>query len=186
MNRKNLRWILPLTMATMIGCATPVKKADWRSALNDALPALGHRNWIVIADSAYPLQTSAGVETITTGAGQVEVVQAVLEALGKAPHVRPVIQLDAELPFVAEQYAPGVGAYRAALKQALAERPFVSKPHEEIIKDLDEAGKTFKVLLLKTNLTLPYTSVFIQLNCGYWSDEAEKNLRDAIAAAGKK
>jgi len=31
--------------------------------------------------------------------------------------------------------------------------------------------------MIKTNLSLPYTSVFIWLDCGYWSDEAEKRLR---------
>ena len=29
-------------------------------------PVLEHRNWIVIADSSYPAQTSAGIETIAT------------------------------------------------------------------------------------------------------------------------
>ena len=43
-----------------------------------------------------------------------------------------------------------------------------------------EAGKTFKVLLIKTTLTKPYTSVFFQLECGYWNAEAEKSLRDAM------
>jgi len=32
-------------------------------------------------------------------------------------------------------------------------------------------------LLLKTKLTLPYTSVFFRLDCGYWTDEAETQLR---------
>ena len=45
-----------------------------------------------------------------------------------------------------------------------------SLPHEKTIEQLDEAGQTFHVLLLKTDLTLPYTSVFIRLDCGYWSD----------------
>jgi hypothetical protein len=45
---------------------------------------------------------------------------------------------------------------------------------------LDEAGKTFNVLILKTNLTLPYTSVFLELDCGYWSEEAEQRLRAAL------
>lgn len=47
-----------------------------------------------------------------------------------------------------------------------------------------DAGQTFHVMLLKTNLTLPYTSVYIRLDCGYWSDEAEVQLRSAIEAAG--
>ncbi|MDP4291175.1 MAG: hypothetical protein Q8908_08845, partial [Bacteroidota bacterium] len=60
-----------------------------------------------------------------------------------------------------------------------------SKPevmlHENIIAMLDDAGKTFNILLLKTKLTLPYTSVFFRLECGYWTDEAEKELRAAMA-----
>ena len=45
---------------------------------------------------------------------------------------------------------------------------------------LDEAGKTFKVLLIKTPLTKPYTSVFFQLECGYWNADSEAELRKAI------
>jgi hypothetical protein len=37
------------------------------------------------------------------------------------------------------------------------------------------------VLVLKTRLTIPYTSVFIRLECGYWSADAEKRLRAAMA-----
>jgi hypothetical protein len=33
------------------------------------------------------------------------------------------------------------------------------------------------VLILKTDLTLPYTSVFIELDCGYWGPEKEQALR---------
>ena len=57
------------------------------------------------------------------------------------------------------------------------------QPHEQIIGKLDEAGKTFKVLLIKTPLTKPYTSVFFQLECGYWNAESEKQLRNAMKEA---
>jgi hypothetical protein len=40
------------------------------------------------------------------------------------------------------------------------------------------------VLILKTNLRLPYTSVFIELDCGYWSPEAERRLRDKMERRG--
>ena len=52
--------------------------------------------------------------------------------------------------------------------------------HEEIISELDEGSKLFNVLLLKTNMTIPYTSVFLQLDCGYWDAESEARLRDAL------
>jgi len=33
------------------------------------------------------------------------------------------------------------------------------------------------VLVLKTTMTIPYSSVFIRLDCKYWSADAEKRLR---------
>ena len=155
---------------------------NWRARLNQELPLLGHRNWIAVVDSAYPLQTSGGIETVETDADQLEVVQAVLGELGKAKHVRPVIFTDAELKLVPESDAQGVTAYRAALAKLLGNSEAQSLPHEEIISKLDEAGKTFHILVLKTRLTVPYTSVFIRLECGYWSADAEKRLRAAMAS----
>ena len=55
-------------------------------------------------------------------------------------------------------------------------------PHEQIIGKLDAAGKTFQVLLLKTNMTIPYTSVFFELECGYWDAASEKRLRELVPA----
>ena len=145
-----------------------------------SLPLLGHRNWILIVDSAYPLQTSPGVETLETSADQIEVIRGVFEELDRSPHVRPIVYMDAELPFVPEQDAPGVTAYRKALKRLLADYPIQSIPHEQIIAKVDEAGKTFRIVVLKTRLAIPYTSVFLQLDCKYWSDPAEQRLRQAM------
>jgi hypothetical protein len=155
---------------------------DWRSRVREELPLLGHRNWIAVVDSAYPLQTSAGIETIDTGADHLEVVKEVLAELAKAKHVRPVIFTDAELKLVPENDAPGVTAYRDALAELLGKKDAQSLPHEQIISKLDEAGKTFHILVLKTNLTIPYTSVFLRLDCGYWTAAAEQRLREKMAA----
>jgi hypothetical protein len=158
---------------------------NWKDALRKELPLLGHRNWIVVADSAYPLQTSPGIQTITANADQLTVVKEVLAELAKTRHVQPNIVTDAEMKYVPEKNAPGVGAYRDALAKVLPKENVQSLPHEEIIGKLDEAGKTFKVLIIKTPLTIPYTSVFFQLECGYWSTDAEQQLRAAMSAAGK-
>jgi hypothetical protein len=154
---------------------------DWRIRLTEELPLLGHRNWIAIVDSAYPLQTSSGIETVETDSDQLEVVKTVLEQIGGAKHVRPVIFTDAELKAVPEIDAAGVTAYRQALDHLLGHAGGQSLPHEEIISRLDEAGKTFHILVLKTRMTIPYTSVFVRLDCGYWTDDAEKRLRGAMA-----
>ena len=117
--------------------ATSATSADWRSRLQQELPLLGHRNWIAVVDSAYPLQTSAGIETIETDADQLEVVRAVLDELSKTKHVRPVIFTDAELKLVPESDAAGVTAYREALGALLKTSGAQSLPHEQIISKLD-------------------------------------------------
>ncbi len=149
------------------------------------MPLLGHRNWILIVDSAYPLQSSPGVETVETNASQLDVVQAVLDTVNHSIQVRPDIFMDAELPFVSDQDAPGVSAYRMQIASLLRPYKIQSLPHEQIIARIDQAGKTFHILVLKTTMTIPYTSVFIQLNCRYWSDDAEARLRARMNATGK-
>jgi len=153
---------------------------NWKEKLQKELPLLGHRNWIVVVDSAYPLQTAPGIETIYVEADQLEVVKGVIAELAKTKHVKPTIYTDAEMKFVAEKSAPGIGAYRAGLGKILMNQPAQVLPHEQIIGKLDEAGKTFKVLIIKTPLTKPYTSVFFQLECGYWNAESEAELRKAM------
>ena len=115
-----------------------------------------------------------------TGATQNEVVQAVLTEIQASKHLHATVYLDRELDYMTEDLALGITNYKSTLKNVLANTPLVKLPHEEIIRKLDEAGKSFHVLVLKTNLTLPYTSVFFQLGCGYWNDKSETKLRSLI------
>lgn len=164
---------------------TPSRHNDWQARLHQELPLMGHRNWIAIVDSAYPLQISPGIETIETDGDQLDLVRRVLHEVSETKHVRPVIFTDAELKAVPEDDAPGVTVYRDSLNHFLEDfndrkLEMHSLPHEEIISKLDDAGKTFHVLVLKSTLTIPYTSVFIRLDCGYWTDEQEKRLREKM------
>jgi hypothetical protein len=134
----------------------------------------------VIADSAYPLQSNPGIETIVSGSDYLRVLHATLELVSKTPHVRPIIYTDKELQFVPDSDAPGITAFRQRLATVLNNQPVQTIPHEEIIHKLDEAARTFNVLIIKTTLTLPYTSIFLQLAAAYWSDEAEQKLRQSM------
>jgi L-fucose mutarotase/ribose pyranase (RbsD/FucU family) len=177
--------LLAIALLTAVGCAShqpgPEQEWTWQDDVRERLPAMGHRNWIVIADAAYPLQTAPGIETIYIGGDQIEALQSVIEVLEESRHVKPTFHVDAELVSVAEDDAPGITDYRNALGRLLTIQPTVVTEHEKIIAKLDEAGRTFKVLILKTDLTLPYTSVFINLECGYWDAESEARLRDKMA-----
>ena len=164
---------------SVAGCITS-EGNGWQDKLASELPVLGHRNWIIIADSAYPAQSRAGIETIATGAEQIEVVKVVLGALDNSKHVRAIVYLDAEMKYVSEKDAPRINTYRKELTALLGKRAVKRVPHEELIAKLDEAAKTFRILIFKTELTLPYTSVFLELDCGYWNSGAERELRQAI------
>ncbi|MFF1647918.1 RbsD/FucU domain-containing protein [Streptomyces sp. NPDC058240] len=155
---------------------------DWQHKLKAALPSLGHRNWIVVADSAYPQQTSPGVKTIVTGAHQVDVVKDVVDLLGKQQHVKAHVQLDKELNYVPENSAPGISRYRKDLDTALAGQNTERLLHEDLIGKLDDAGKEFSVIVLKTDLTLPYTSVFFELDAKYWDADREADLRKRMGS----
>jgi hypothetical protein len=152
---------------------------DWHQIVRARLPLYGQRNWIVIADAAYPASSRDGIETIVTGADQVEVVRGVLQALDANKHVRPVVYTNAELKFVPEQDAPGITAYRERLADIFNGRTVGAQPHEQLIAKIDQVGTNFRVLVLKTDMRLPYAAIFIQLDSAYWTAEAEKRLRDA-------
>lgn len=155
-------------------------KASWEQILSDRLQLFGHRNWVVIADSAFPAQTRQGVETIVADEEQTVVLSRALAILVGCRHIKPTIYADKELHFVGEQDAPGITAYRQQIESLFDGQQVHSLPHEEIISKLDQVGEMFRVLLIKTNMRIPYTSIFFELGCGYWDAEPEKRLRAAM------
>lgn len=168
-------------IVVLAGCTS----SGWQARLKQELPIYGHRNWIVVADSAYPKQSAHGIETLYTGKGQIEVLETVLKAIEASGHVRAVVMMDAELDSVDESDAPGIDAYRKQLRELHKDRQVKVMPHEEIISKLDKGAELFNILLLKTDLEIPYTSVFLELDCGYWNVEKELRLRRSILAVPK-
>lgn len=158
-------------------------RPDWEHQLNTLLPLYGHRNWIVVADSAYPAQSKPGIETVVSGVGQLEVARKVLDAVNASRHVRANIYLDQELQFVAEKDAPGVTRYRSQLDDLLKNANRTTMLHEQIIAKLDQVSQVFRVLIIKSDLTIPYTTIFFELGCAYWPADSEQRMRQAMAAA---
>ncbi len=48
--------------------------------------------------------------------------------------------------------------------------------HDSVFSKMDKTAGLFKVVVPKTNSTLAYSSVFINLDCKYWSADKEKQL----------
>jgi hypothetical protein len=153
---------------------------DWERQLDTLLPLYGHRNWIVVADSAYPAQSKPGIETIVSGAGHLEVARKVFDAVSASRHVRANVYLDRELDFVAEKDAPGVTQLRTQLDALLKNADKKTILHDDIIAKLDQVSQVFRLLIIKTNLAIPYTSVFFELGCTYWPADAEQRMRHSM------
>jgi len=176
-------------IAVILSCSAPVKnqknhnqmeKHNWKTEVEKTLKLYGHRNWIVIADGAYPEQSNPAIKTITIDDSQLEAVEFVSQLIENATHVDANIFIDKEMAFVPEKDAIGIDNYRTSLTQVLDGKPVKTMLHEDIIRELDASAKLFNVLIIKTDLAIPYTSVFFQLECGYWNAEAEKNLRNEL------
>ena len=166
-----------ITLALFLSAVPARAQANWQLRVTQQMPLMGHRNWILIVDSAYPLQSSPGVETIETNTSHLDVLRYVLGAINNSIHVRPLLYMDSELPFVPDADAPGASEYREQIQRILADYKIESLPHDRVISQIDETSKEFHVLVLKTTMTVPYSSVFIRLDCKYWSADAEKRMR---------
>lgn len=161
-----------------------VTQADnnWKKQFDQKLSLLGHRNWIVIADKAFPEQNAAGMEVINTNENSLTVLKYVLQQVNSSGHVKPIIYRDKELEFITEAQAKGIESFRTESEKLLnIGKTSESKPqtilHDSVFAKLDQASRLFKIVVLKTNETIPYSSVFLQLDCSYWSAEKEKQLR---------
>lgn len=153
---------------------------SWESKLSEKMPYLGHRNWIVIADMAYPLQSGDGILTLYADEPYASVLQKVKDMVDAQPHVFAHIYNDAELEFVPEEDAPGVEAFRRDLEKVCGAES-VRMRHEDLIRRLAEAGKLYQVIIIKTPMTIPYTTTFFELDCGYWDAEKQERLDSAMS-----
>lgn len=159
---------------------------EWKNKLNETLPVFGHRNWILIVDKAFPLQNTAGMTYVDTGSDLPDVLSFVMDEVKSAPHIRPVVYVDKELSFMNDTLCPGVENLKGKIFSVL-DGCGAGEPqqilHDEVFGKLDKAASLFGVLVLKTECLMPYTSIFIEFDCGYWPADNEKTLRNLIAEA---
>ena len=159
------------------------QEKTWEDVLETDLNMLGHRNWILVVDKAFPEQSSAGMKYIYVEQELLATLEYVLGALDRSTHVSPSIYRDKELSFITEEQVSGIEAFRSATNKILEGRIVNTLLHDEVFSMLDESSSLFRVLVIKTNCTIPYTSVFLQLDCAYWGPENEKILRENMSGS---
>ena len=169
--------MLPLLLS---GCLTRTVGSKWQKRVDTEVKALGYRNWIVIGDSAFPVHSRRGVRTLLVDDEIPQVLYGVLNSLEGVQNVTPRIYLSRELRHVPNDRAPGMDEYRRYLESALRGHPTREIEHRSLSLLLEDSSQTFAVLVLKTKTTLPYSSVFIELDSGYWDAESERALRKSM------
>jgi len=179
--------LLMLACITCLSCSQPAKQQDkpitgnnWKQIIDEKLPLLGHRNWILVVDKAFPLQNAAGMEYVYANGELLPTLQYVLDKVNASTHIKPVIYRDKELSYITEDQVKGVKDFITASEKIFNGQPVQTLPHDSVFTKLDAGSKLFKILVIKTNGTIPYSSVFLQLDCGYWNKDQEAALRNRL------
>jgi hypothetical protein len=172
--------ILALALA---GCAGFRDADPWRWELQNHIAHLGARNWIVVAESSFPAHSRKGVEQTVSSREIPATLDEVLRTLEMTERVAPRIFTTRELHYIENDQAPGIDEFRTALESALHGHSTTQLDYKALLLLLEDAEKTFDVLVIRTPTTLPYTSIFIELRPGYWDADAETQLRRRIRAA---
>lgn len=175
-----LRACLPLVPLFVAGCGFLPRQEGWRDALEMQTAQLGYRNWIVIAEASFPAHSRPGVRQINATEEIPAVVDEVLRTLEKTEHVTPRIYIAREMRAVENDYAPGIDEFREQLKPALHAHETTELENQSLVTLIEDATKTFDVLVIRTTTALPYTSVFMELQPGYWNADSESALREKL------
>ena len=176
-----VRWIPALCAAFLsFGCAGMEPNDAWQAAVDRQAGQLGYRNWIVIAEASFPAHSRPGVRQMTADVEIPEALDYVLKALEQTENVRPRVYLTRELRSVENDFAPGIDEMRTRIRSALHGHEATELDQQSLLTLLEDANRSFDVLVIRTRSALPYSSVFLELQPGYWDEASESRLRERI------
>jgi D-ribose pyranose/furanose isomerase RbsD len=175
-----LRGWLSFIALAVAGCGWAPRQEGWRGELAMQASQLGYRNWIVIAEASFPAHSRPGVRQINANEEIPAVLDEVLRTLEQTEHVTPRVYVAREMRAVENDYAPGIDEFRKQLRTAMHAHEATELEQQSLVTLVEDATKSFEVLVIRTTTALPYTSVFLELQPGYWSSESESHLRDQL------
>ncbi|MBK1883136.1 hypothetical protein JIN85_11960 [Luteolibacter pohnpeiensis] len=176
------QWLLTFLLAFLsLGCGNYFHSNEaWKSAIVNQTSKLGYRNWIVISEASFPAQSRQGVRQMTASAEIPEVVDYVMNTLEQTQAVSPKVYLTRELRSVENDFAPGIDEYRQKIEGSLHGHEVTELEQQSLMTLLEDASRSYNVLVIRTPTALPYTTVFLELQPGYWDADSEQRLRDQI------
>ncbi len=153
----------------------------WQAAVDRQAGQLGYRNWIVIAEASFPAQSRPGVRQVNASVDVPEALDYVLKALEQTENVRPQLYVTREIRSLENDFAPGVDELRKRTQVSLHGHETTELDQQSLLTLLEDANRSFDVLVIRTTTALPYSSIFLELQPGYWDVDSETRLRDKIA-----
>lgn len=163
-----------------LGCGLMKDGNTWQAAVDRQAGQLGYRNWIVIAEASFPAHSRVGVRQVIANVDATEALDYVIYTLEQTEAVRPQVYLPRELRSVENDFAPGIDEYRKRLQSSLHGHETTEIDQQSLITLIEDANRSFDVLVIRTSTALPYSSVFLELKPGYWDVDSEIRLRERI------
>ena len=163
-----------------VGCANFGSQNSWQAAVDRQAAQLGYRNWIVIAEASYPAQHRPGLRQVVADVDIPEALDYVLHALERTENLRPRVYLTRELRSIENDFAPGIDDMRKRINGALHGHEAAQLEQQSLMTLLEDTARSFDVLVIRTRSAMPYASVFLELQPGYWDEASESRLRDRI------
>ncbi|MDA8975008.1 hypothetical protein N9192_00300 [Akkermansiaceae bacterium] len=157
----------------------------WGKGLDAELRPMGFGNWIIVSESSFPSHSGRGVRTVMVDGEIPEVIDYIVDYYDNSENVKPTFNSARELPFVENDRAPGADEYRKELKKALHGHEVREMDHRSLALLAQRNSGKFAVLVVKTKTALPYSSMFIELDTGYWDRDSEDALRDKMRGTRK-
>jgi D-ribose pyranose/furanose isomerase RbsD len=165
------------------GCAYfEQKQSPWKAAVNRHTSQLGYRNWIVIAEASFPALNRTGIGQVSANVEIPEALDYVLKIIDESQNVKPAIYFTKESQVIENNQAPGMDQLRERLAISIRSMETTKVEQDSLIAILQDVNRSFDVLIVRTTSTLPYSSVFLELQPGYWDAEAEEKLRQRMTA----
>lgn len=163
-----------------LGCAGMANDSTWEAAVERQAGQLGYRNWIVIAEASFPAHNRPGIRQVNAPVDVPDALDHVLNILEQTENVRPQIYVSRELRSVENDFAPGIDELRKKLQNSLHGHETTELDQQSLLTLLEDASGSFDVLVIRTPTALPYSSVFLELQPGYWDVDSENRLREKI------
>lgn len=175
------RGLLALMVALLSsGCFNVRDDLSWKSAVQQQAGQLGYRNWIVIAEASFPAHSRPGIRQVNAPVEVPEALDYVLNTLEQTENVRPQLYVTRELRSLENDFAPGIDEFRKKLQASLHGHETTELDQQSLLTLMEDASQSFDVLVIRTPTALPYSSVFLELQPGYWDVDSETRLRDRI------